>query len=111
MGQARARNVSAPSGLTTIAQGDFLQQLVGRLVGFPDPVDNLVRFGRILQLDADSAVNAKSFNGLKIGKEIDDAPAWREVTVNPAIGLPDVDVNRLSSGSVALRGTSRRKVQ
>ena len=58
MGQARARNVSVPSGLTTIAQASFLQQLVGCLVGFPDPVYDLVRFGRILQLDADGAVNA-----------------------------------------------------
>jgi len=58
IGQARARNVSAPSGLTVIAQASFLQQLVGCLVGFPDPVYDLVRFGRILQLDADGAVNA-----------------------------------------------------
>src|SRR5436190_17322909 len=106
MGQARARNVSAPSGLTTIAQGDFLQQLVGCLVGFPDPVDDLVRLGRILQLDADSAVNAKSFNGLKIGKEIDDAPAWRQVAVNSAIAVANVNVNRLSSESGQLVGTS-----
>jgi hypothetical protein len=76
-----------------------LQQSVGRLISFSDPVHDFVRLGGILQLDANGAVNAQGFDSLKIRREIDNTSTWGQVPVDPAIAIADMNVNRFSTKS------------
>src|SRR5262249_11370631 len=77
--------VAAIAGLA--AQADLFHQPVRGLVSFADPIDDLVRLRRILQLDADCAVDSERLDLLQIGHEVDNAAARGQVAVDFPVAI------------------------
>src|SRR5437773_441519 len=91
----REPHCKGEAGLPLAAQLRIPHQSVGRLIGFANPLDDLLRLGRILQLDADGPVDAESLNLTQIRGEIDDATTRRQVAVDFAVAIAHMNVDRL----------------
>src|SRR5262249_6466418 len=75
------------------AQPCLAHQPVSRLVGLADPGGDLVWLGRVFQLDADGAVDVKGLDLPQVGREINHAAAGRQVAVDLAVAIAEVDVD------------------
>src|SRR5262245_64445176 len=90
----------SPGHLVTLSssppQPHLPHQPVGRLVRLAHPLDDLRRLRRVLQLDADGAVDAQRLDLAQVRHEIDDAAPRRQVAVDLAVAVAEVDVDRLA---------------
>src|SRR5262245_18329487 len=87
---------ASPPRSTLTPQPRSSEQPVGSLVSFPNPIDDLIRLRRILQLDAHRFVNPQGLDLLQVRGEIDDPSSGRQVAVDLAVTIADVDVDGLS---------------
>ena len=88
----RARLLSAcPS--RSAAETREVHQAGGLSVGFLNPFDDVRRVRRIFELDGDRAVDVQFLDSLEIRLEFDDAAAGRQVAVDFAVAIADVDMD------------------
>ena len=81
------------AGHWSAAEAREVHQAGGLPVGFLDSFDDVRRVRRVFELDGDGAVDAQFLDRLKIRLEFDDAAAGRQIAVDFAVAIADVDMD------------------
>src|SRR5438094_561891 len=101
-GARRFVYLSRAESSALLAQRRLAHEPVRRLIGFAHPFDDFFRLWRILQLDADGAIDPERLDFAQIRAEIDDAATRRQVAVDLAVAVAQMDVRRLALQSAQL---------
>jgi hypothetical protein len=84
---------------SSIPETRLLEKMVSGRVSFPNPVDDFLGLGRILQLNTDRAVDDQGLDFAQVGGEINNTVPGRQIAVNAAVTVAQMDVNRLAGSS------------
>lgn len=92
-----------------VSEAGEVHEFGGLAVGFFDPFDDFFGLRRVFELDGDDAIDGEFFDRVKVREKFDDATAGREVAVDLAVAIAEVNVDGFAFQFRQVGGAAVRK--